>query len=118
VALTPEEWVRQHVLHYLIFSKSFPIGHIGVETPLAYNQMKKRADIVVFKDGLVPVVLVECKSPEININEKTLAQAARYHKSLQAKWLILSNGYLHVVLERKVNGRFEIRKELPDYGKL
>ena len=93
----------------------YPVGHIGVETALQYNTMKKRADIVVFKNGQAPFILVECKAPEIVINEKTLAQAARYYKMLQVQWLILSNGYLHIVLERKSNGRFDIRKEIPNY---
>lgn len=93
--LTPEEWVRQHFIHFLITEKKFSSTLFSVEKELKYNQRQKRTDILVYDPNLKPFVLVECKAPHIKIDEKTLSQALSYVKIIQPKWFILTNGITH-----------------------
>ncbi|MBI2270750.1 MAG: type I restriction enzyme HsdR N-terminal domain-containing protein [Bacteroidetes bacterium] len=95
IVLTPEEWVRQHFIHYLINQKGFPPSLIQLEKPLNYNQLEKRSDIVVYDKAANPVVLVECKSPQISIIQDAFDQIARYNFSLKVKYLIVTNGINH-----------------------
>ena len=95
MALTPEEWVRQHVLNYLLVDLECPIGMVGVETPLTLNGMSKRADIVVFGAGGLPVALVECKAPSVTVGPRTFEQAARYNSVLRVRYLMVTNGLKH-----------------------
>jgi len=95
IALTPEEWVRQHFIQYLINQKSFLPSLIQLEKPLSYNQLDKRSDIVVYNKSAQPIVLVECKSPQINITQDTFDQIALYNFSLKVKYLIVTNGLNH-----------------------
>ncbi|MBL7891174.1 MAG: type I restriction enzyme HsdR N-terminal domain-containing protein [Bacteroidia bacterium] len=95
VVLTPEEWVRQHFIHYLINQKGFPPSLMQLEKPLNYNQLEKRSDIVIYDKAANPVVLVECKSPQVSITQDTFDQIARYNFSLKVKYLIVTNGINH-----------------------
>jgi type I site-specific restriction-modification system R (restriction) subunit len=95
VSLTPEEWVRQHLISYLILIKGYPASVIGVEKQLLLNKMIKRFDLVVFKRNGSPFVLVECKAPGVEITEKTFDQAARYNMLLQAEYFLITNGLEH-----------------------
>ena len=95
VALTPEEWVRQHVLNYLIIDLGSPVGLVGVEAPLTLNGMSKRADIVVFGEGGSPMALVECKAPKVSIGQRTFEQAARYNSVFRVRYLMVTNGSKH-----------------------
>jgi hypothetical protein len=97
IKLTPEEWVRQNFIHYLINHFNYPKGLIGVEKLVKYNGMNKRADIVIFNKEGKPALLVECKSFKVNITEETFFQVARYNKTLQVKFLILTNGINHYI---------------------
>jgi len=90
--ITPEEWVRQHVIHYLINDLSIPIGRISSETNIKLNGMIRRCDIVVFDSYSVPKLIVECKSPNIEINDVVLHQIASYNRTLQVDYLMLTNG--------------------------
>ena len=93
--LTPEEWVRQHVVKFLIIEKNIPKSYINVEKVVKINGMKKRYDVVVFnKDGSI-FLLVECKAPEITINQATFDQIARYNLILNASYLMVTNGLNH-----------------------
>jgi len=92
VALTPEEWVRQHWIHYLITEKKFPRSLMSVEKQLKVNQLSKRCDIVIYNSGGVPVMIVECKSADVILSQKTFDQIARYNLSLKVKYLVVSNG--------------------------
>ncbi len=95
IILTPEEWVRQHVLEFLINEKKYPKSYINVEKLLKINDLKKRYDIVVFNpDGSI-FLLVECKAPEIKINQTTFDQIARYNMVLKSNFLMLTNGLNH-----------------------
>ncbi len=92
LVLTPEEWVRQHFLHYLVHHVHYPKSLIKVEGGLKFNQLQKRSDIVVFDRNGNPWMLIECKSADQPINESTLRQASAYNTTLKAKYLVLTNG--------------------------
>jgi type I site-specific restriction endonuclease len=93
---TPEEWVRQHVLHYLINEKQIAAGLIASEYSLKYNGRVKRADVVVFNRDGKPEMIVECKAPAIKIDDKTIRQIAQYNFELNVDRLFLTNGNDHV----------------------
>ncbi len=95
VALTPEEWVRQHFLMWLVNDLEYPAGLIAVETSLKYNQLKKRADAVVYDKKGFPLMLIECKAPQVNITQKTFEQAASYNFIFKTRYLALTNGMEH-----------------------
>jgi len=78
VILTPEEWVRQHTLHFLITEKKYPVSYINVEKQLLLNDSVKRYDIVIFKNDGDVEIIIECKAPSISINQVTFDQIARY----------------------------------------
>jgi hypothetical protein len=95
VALTPEEWVRQHLIAYLTLIKGYPMSMIGVEKQLLLNKQPKRFDLVVFNRNASPLLLVECKAPGVEITEKTFDQAARYNMLLRAGYFLITNGLEH-----------------------
>ncbi|HEY9047644.1 MAG TPA: type I restriction enzyme HsdR N-terminal domain-containing protein [Ohtaekwangia sp.] len=95
LVLTPEEWVRQHFIHYLIQELKYPKALIKVEGGLSYNQLAKRSDIVVFNREGKPWMVIECKSPDVAISEHTLHQAATYNATLKANFLVVTNGLHH-----------------------
>lgn len=115
--LTPEEWVRQHLIHFLHYHKSFPISLIASEFTLKLNDLQKRSDIVVFGKSGEPLLIVECKATTIKINNETLFQIAQYNSKLKVPHLILSNGLDHFYL--KWNGsEFVQSDQLPDFKEL
>lgn len=93
--LTPEEWVRQHFVHFLIEEKKYPVTLIAIEKQLIINNLKKRSDILVFNTNGTPEIIVECKAPQVKITQDTFDQIARYNLKLQAKYLIVTNGLEH-----------------------
>lgn len=95
IVLTPEEWVRQHFLHYLMHHLGYPKSLIRVEGGLSYNQLKKRSDIVVFDRAGQPWMVIECKSPEIKITSESLHQVSVYNASLKARYVTVTNGLNH-----------------------
>lgn len=92
VLLTPEEWVRQNVLHYLIHCLNYPAGLCSVEKEIKINNLKKRYDIVFFNQQRKPWMLIECKEPNVAISDQTLTQIIRYHQNLQCPFWFLTNG--------------------------
>lgn len=114
VALTPEEWVRQHFINYLTQEMKYPGSLISIEKGLKVNTLQKRTDIVVHTREGKPWMIVECKAPEIEINEETLYQAGRYNLKLQVDYLVLTNGLDHFCLKI---GKEELVFEngLPEY---
>jgi hypothetical protein len=117
IILTPEEWVRQHFLHYLLNELYYPKALTKVEGGLVYNTLSKRSDIVIFDRDAKPWMLVECKSPETKITENTLHQASSYNATLKAKYLTVTNGLMHVCSETNWNeGTTRLLDELPKYG--
>lgn len=114
LVLTPEEWVRQHWINFLIEHQGYPKGLFSLEKGLKYNQLAKRTDLVVFDREGRPYLLVECKAPDVPITEKTLAQAMSYNKKLNCSHIILSNGYRHFSLEfNQEMQRFVQKEALP-----
>ncbi|WP_323757637.1 type I restriction enzyme HsdR N-terminal domain-containing protein [Roseivirga sp.] len=95
VVLTPEEWVRQHFIHFLTGSLGYAMSRMSVETGNKYNQLQKRSDILFYDEHMKPLVIVECKAPSVKINQNAFDQVAVYNKTLQAKLLIVTNGMVH-----------------------
>lgn len=117
VDITPEEWVRQHIVHFLIQHKQVPASMISTEKQLILNNTKRRTDIVVFNSLLKPILIIECKAPHIEINQLTINQALRYNIELNVPAIFLSNGLQHVFLklEKEVP---KVLKDIPDYSSL
>jgi hypothetical protein len=90
--LTPEEWVRQNFLLYLIDALHYPVALIAVEKQLHINQLKKRFDIVVYKNTMEPSIIVECKEMAVKLSENTLQQVLQYYTVLQSGFIIITNG--------------------------
>lgn len=119
VTLTPEEWVRQHLISYLTDIKGYPVSVIGVEKQLLLNKLPKRFDLVIFKRNGSPLVLVECKAPGVEITEKTFDQAARYNMLLQAEYFLITNGLEHYTCRIDyVNKQYVFIEDIPHFDKL
>ena len=93
--LTAEEWVRQHVIHYLNTEKKYPFGLIGVERMIKYNNLRTRVDIVLYNTEGIPNMIVECKAPHMKITQDVFDQIARYNFQLKVKYLLVTNGLQH-----------------------
>ena len=116
VLLAPEEWVRQHVVCYLMQQKNFPKSHINVEKVLKLNGLTRRYDVVVFNpDGSI-LLLVECKAPVITIAQETFNQIARYNMSLNAEYMMVTNGLNHYFCQMDYeHEKYHFLQDLPDY---
>ncbi|MBN1339712.1 MAG: type I restriction enzyme HsdR N-terminal domain-containing protein [Bacteroidales bacterium] len=116
VALTPEEWVRQHFIRYLITEKAVPVSHIVVEASFKLFGLVKRSDIVVSDRKGEPVLLVECKAPHVNITQQTFDQIARYNMALKVKYLVVTNGLNHYccIIDHTA-GSYRFMEEIPAY---
>ncbi len=116
VALTPEEWVRQHFLHFLIYTKGYPRGRMAVEKALKLNGTTRRADIVFYSQDMKPDIIVECKAASVPITQEVMDQAVEYHMSLGGRIICLTNGVktVYAVVDREEK-RFYYMRELPDY---
>lgn len=95
VALTPEEWVRQHFVHFLAEEKGYPLTLMANEVQLKLNGMSRRCDTVVYDRTLTPRVIVEYKAPSVEITQKVFDQISRYNRVLRVDYLIVSNGLTH-----------------------
>lgn len=113
VALEPEEWVRQHVLHYLSEALGYPLGCMAVEHRLKLNGMERRADIVAFTPDGTAHVLVECKAPNVPLNQEAVSQAARYNLVLNVPALLVTNGKKHVAYAIGPEGQAHSLEQLP-----
>jgi len=112
--LTPEEWVRQHVINYLAVYKNYPIGLMQVEKLIKYNNLNTRADLIVNDRDFKPVVLVECKAPNVKIGKDAFDQIAKYNFSLKAKYLFVTNGLKHYCCSiNYTSGKTEFLKDIP-----
>ncbi|WP_350291950.1 type I restriction enzyme HsdR N-terminal domain-containing protein [uncultured Croceitalea sp.] len=118
VLLQPEEWVRQHTIHFLIEEKKYPKSIINVEKQITVNKLKKRFDIVVFNsDGSIQI-LVECKSPDIKINQATFDQIAQYNLKLKATYLMVTNGLDHYYCQIDlIKEKYTFLREIPDFSR-
>lgn len=116
IILTPEEWVRQHVVQFLLEEKKYPKSLINVEKVLMVNGLRKRYDVVVFNtDGSI-FILIECKAPEIKIAQATFDQIARYNMTMKAQYLMVTNGLNHYFCQMDFeNEKYQFLSELPLY---
>lgn len=118
MVLQPEEWVRQHLVHYLIFEKKYPKSLINVEKQLEINGLKKRYDAVVFDSNGNIEILVECKSPSIAISQQTFDQIARYNMNLTAKYLVVTNGLEHFYCKMNFKQeKYTFLTDIPDFNR-
>lgn len=114
VMLTPEEWVRQHVVHFLIKVKKYPKSYINVEKVVKLNDMNKRYDVVVFDPQGNIFLLVECKEPQVEITQGVFDQIARYNSSLNAHLLMVTNGLNHYYCKLDYeNKKYQFLADLP-----
>ena len=119
VALTPEEWVRQNFVQYLIHEKQFPKSLIAIEMEIKYNQMKKRGDVVVYDKSGSPIVMIECKAPAVKITQDTFDQIARYNLVLNVKYLIVTNGLDHYCCQMDHQKQsYNFLEEIPKYQQM
>ena len=116
VALTPEEWVRQHFVHYLTGHLHYPKVWISIEGALLVNGKKKRADIVVYGRDGQPFLVVECKSYDVKLGAATFQQSSLYNYTLQAPYLVITNGMKHYCCHiNRQQQTFEFQSGLPEY---
>lgn len=112
--LTPEEWVRQNFIQYLIKIKKYPSTLIAVEKEIQLGEMKKRFDILVYDKNHQPQMMIECKAAEIKLDEKVLEQALRYNISMPVKYIVITNGNATYAWEKE-NGHLQLLNEIPEY---
>lgn len=116
VALTPEEWVRQHFVHFLLAHKGYPQSLIANEVQVQLNNTKKRCDTVLYRRDLTARMIVEYKAPEIEITQKVFDQITRYNMVLKVDYLIVSNGIQHYCCRMDYEqNSYTFLKEIPDY---
>jgi len=119
ILLTPEEWVRQHVIEFLLNEKKYPKSLLNVEKVVKVSGMNKRYDVIVFNSDGSIFLLIECKAPEIKIDQKTFDQIARYNLILNAQYLMVTNGLNHYFCEMDFeNEKYTFLKELPEFNNL
>lgn len=117
ILLTPEEWVRQHVVQFLLQDKKYPKSYVNVEKLIKINDLCKRYDGVVFQPNGEIFLLIECKAPEVPISQHTFDQIARYNLVLKAKYLMVTNGLNHYFCQMDFeNEKYIFLKELPAYS--
>ncbi len=116
ILLTPEEWVRQHVVWFLIEEKKYPKSLVNVEKVITLNGLTKRYDIVVYnKNGSIEI-LVECKAPTVKIDQTTFDQITRYNMVLNANYLMVTNGLEQYYCQMDyINKKYSFLKEIPNY---
>lgn len=118
VTLTPEEWVRQHFVSYLINFLGVPYGLVRVEAPLSINGVNHRADIVVYGRAAQPLMVVECKQTDVQLTTRVVEQVCRYNIKFNAPYVLVTNGLQHVCVKIDRNlGSFEVVK-IPLYSEI
>ena len=119
VALTPEEWVRQHFVEYLIEEKQFPAALMANEVSLTQNGIKRRCDTLVADREGQPLVIVEYKAPEIEITQQVFDQIVRYNMVLRARYLMVSNGMSHYCCQIDYeDNTYSFLNDIPEYAEL
>ena len=116
LVFSPEEWVRQNLIRFIIEFLNYPKEIIQIESGLKVNQNQRRSDVIVFKNSKA-IVLIECKAPSISITEKTLNQALNYNQVYKAEYIMLSNGLTHKFFHVLDDGIRQL-KELPNFKDL
>ena len=119
IQLTPEEWVRQHFLNYLIYDLGYPKSLVKVESGISVINMSKRTDILVYNKEINPYLLVECKAAHVKLDHKALDQLAIYNRTIKAQYLVLTNGLKHYCcsMDYELNS-YQFQSDLPSYNRL
>lgn len=119
VALTPEEWVRQHFVNFLLTKKGYPVALLANEVQISLNKQSRRCDTVVYDRTLTPLMIVEYKAPEVAITQSVFDQIVRYNIVLRVKYLMVSNGLSHYgcIMDYE-NNTFSYLPDIPDYKEL
>jgi hypothetical protein len=119
IKLTPEEWVRQNFVQYLIHEGKYPAGLIGIEVFFPFNNLKKRVDILIHNRSGEPVMIVECKAPDISLNDKVFDQIVTYNLGFKVPYLVVTNGMDHYACKIHVEEKkFEFLLVIPLYEDL
>ena len=114
ILLTPEEWVRQHVIHFLVSTKNISATLIGIEKKIVINKMTKRFDLVVFDNNGKLNLLIECKAPSVKVDKKVFDQTAIYNKELNSEYLMITNGLSHLYFRSLNNSKsYTFIKDFP-----
>ena len=116
--LTPEEWVRQNFVKYLIDEKKYPASLIVIEKGLKLNELTKRADVLIYKDSS-PILLVECKAPTVKISQDTFDQISRYNLTFKVPYLMVTNGMSHYCCQIDFEkNSYHFLEDIPEFGEL
>ena len=116
IALTPEEWVRQHFIHFLINYKKYPATLLANEVELKVGQKRLRADTILYSKDLKPLMILEYKAPHITITQKTFDQISVYNMLLHVDYLIVSNGLQHYCCKMDYNSKkYLFLEDIPEY---
>jgi hypothetical protein len=119
VSLTPEEWVRQHLLEFMMQEKKFPMSLLAVEKQLKLNTTVKRTDVVAYTNSLQPLLLAECKSPDVKLDIHTITQALRYNLVFNVSFLLITNGQDHYLFTKdKPETGWKQSESFPEYSEL
>jgi phosphoribosyl 1,2-cyclic phosphodiesterase len=119
VVLTPEEWVRQHLLHHLVKDLNYPSERLAVEMQIDVNGLKRRCDAVLFDIHGAPQVIIECKESEVHLNPEVVQQIAQYNSKLNARWLLISNGIQHGMLHIDAHsGTFIMHQQILSFNEI
>jgi len=119
VLLTPEEWVRQHVVNFLVTEKSFPQQLISVEKGFHQNRNRQRYDLLIYNRQGEPLMIVECKAPGVEINQHVFDQAGRYNNKHKAVYMLITNGIKHYCcLINMANRQYSFLHEIPDFKEM
>jgi len=119
VSLTPEEWVRQHFIRFLIEEKGYPAAYLAVEKQLNMNGMKKRCDAILYNEHALAILIIELKAPTVPITQATFDQVAVYNAKLKVDFFMISNGIEHYCCKvDTLNSQYKFFPELPEYSKL
>lgn len=117
VRLTPEEWVRQNFIRFLVEKKGYPSALLGIEKELEIGELKKRFDLLVYNQQHQPSVMVECKAMDVELSDATIAQLLRYHSAIPVPFLYITNG-TYTYGWKKVNGEFISTDSIPFFEEL
>lgn len=116
--LTPEEWVRQNFVKYLIDQKKYPASLIVIEKGLKLNELTKRADVLIYKDSS-PILLVECKAPTVKISQDTFDQISRYNLTFKVPYLMVTNGMSHYCCQIDFEkNSYHFLEDIPEFVEL
>ncbi len=118
ILCTPEEWVRQHLIQYFIKEKSVPAGLISVEKAIHINGLSRRYDALIADKQGNPIVLIECKAPEVKISQEVFQQIAEYNLHFHVPYLFVSNGLSHYICRIGEENKISFLKVMPNYSEL